>query len=543
MRLRRESAASSTGARMPWAPVLLAVIVGVVAFIRARLIDMPLERDEGEFAYGAQMLLQGLSPYKHAYDVTLKLPGTCVAYAGAMSVFGQTTVAIHLLVILVTSATALFIYLVARRFSGEGAGLAAAATYALLAVNPASFGLAAHATHFVVLPAMAGVFLLTSLDDRSSLARIFSAGLLLGVAIVMKQTGAVFGLFAAVWVARCEFCFANKNRARLLKRLGALAAGGVLPFLVTCALIALAGDWQQFVLWTFKFAGAHANTVSFRVGVATVGGAVLELFKGTPALWVVALMGLLLLLWTKALRPSRFFILSFFVFSLVAVYPGWREHYFIQLFPATGLLVGAAFQWLEAYLQPLKTRGAAAAILFVVFAGAGVSTLVEGRKIYFSDTPAQACRSIYGLNPFPEAVEVAKYLAEHCSKDGRIAVIGSEPEIYFYSKRQAATGHICTYPLMEPQPYAEAMQKQMIEEIERNAPEYVVFVRVEPSWLRRPDSNPLLLNWFPDYGRKHLRMVGMVVIGPDRTEFRWLNQGDPPIRTTQDVWLGVYKRL
>src|SRR4051794_23628421 len=134
MRFRRELTGPSTDVKMAWGPVLLALILGVVAFIRARLIEMPLERDEGEFAYGAQMLLQGLSPYKHAYDVMLKLPGTCVAYAGAMSVFGQTAAAIHLLVILVTSATSLFVFLVARRFSGERAGLAAAATYALLAV-------------------------------------------------------------------------------------------------------------------------------------------------------------------------------------------------------------------------------------------------------------------------------------------------------------------------------------------------------------------------------------------------------------------------
>jgi len=46
-------------------------------------------------------------------------------------------------------------------------------------------------------------------------------------------------------------------------------------------------------------------------------------------------------------------------------------------------------------------------------------------------------------NPFPESVEV-----------GRIALIGSEPQIYFYVGLIAATGCIYMYPLMENQPYA-----------------------------------------------------------------------------------------
>ena len=36
---------------------------------------------------------------------------------------------------------------------------------------------------------------------------------------------------------------------------------------------------------------------------------------------------------------------------------------------------------------------------------------------------------------------------------------------------------------MEPQPFARQMQKEMIEEIERNRPAYIVFVSIQFSWL------------------------------------------------------------
>src|SRR5271155_5964386 len=71
------------------AVVLLAIIF--FGLIRYRLRDMPLERDEGEYAYSGQLILQGIPPYKLAYN--MKLPGTYAAYAVIMGVLGETPAA------------------------------------------------------------------------------------------------------------------------------------------------------------------------------------------------------------------------------------------------------------------------------------------------------------------------------------------------------------------------------------------------------------------------------------------------------------------
>ena len=47
---------------LPW--LLVALVVLGAAAIRIRLLDIPLERDEGEYAYTAQLMLQGIPPYK-----------------------------------------------------------------------------------------------------------------------------------------------------------------------------------------------------------------------------------------------------------------------------------------------------------------------------------------------------------------------------------------------------------------------------------------------------------------------------------------------
>jgi len=69
-----------------WVVVLLALLFA--GLVRARLLSVPFERDEGEYAYAGQLILQGIPPYRMVYN--MKLPGTYAAYAIVMALFGQT---------------------------------------------------------------------------------------------------------------------------------------------------------------------------------------------------------------------------------------------------------------------------------------------------------------------------------------------------------------------------------------------------------------------------------------------------------------------
>ena len=520
----------------------LFLILMVVTAIRIRLLDMPLERDEGEYAYAGQLLLQGVSPYQAAYNVTLKLPGTCVAYALIMAVFGQTAAGLHAGVILVNLASTLLVFVLARRIYGDGAGVVAAGTFALLSIVPDTFGLAAHATHFVMLPALAGIVLLQNLDDHTSAARIFSAGLLIGLAVLMKQTGAAFGLFATGWILCCELSSDQKQWRRLAARLGWLALGGVLPFILTCFIIVLAGDFHQFWLWTFEYAREHASVIPFGRGMKTLVSVVVLLFKAAPGLWGLAVLGLILFFCEPSLQRWRAFVVGFAVFSCVAVWPGWRGHYFIQLLPAAGVLAAAAFHVASGILARRTSALPMAALPSLVFAVAAASVLIQWSNIFFLLSPAQASRAVYGANPFPESVEIGRYLASHSAPGARIVVLGSEPQIYFYSHRRSATGYICTYALMEPQPHALEMQKEMIREIEKANPDYVVFVHVKDSWLQYADSNPMIFGWFGKYQRARLQLAGLVEIAPaGPTEYRWFDRPETNVQTTAESWLAIFK--
>ncbi len=152
--------------------------------IRWRLLDMPLERDEGEYAYAGQLILQGIPPYQLAYSI--KLPGTYVAYAAILAVFGQTARGIHLGLLLINAVSVILLYIVTARLFGTLAGVIAGSSYALLSTHQVVLGFAAHATHFVVLAALIGFIPLLRAEETKRTAFFFWSGLAFGIAFLMK---------------------------------------------------------------------------------------------------------------------------------------------------------------------------------------------------------------------------------------------------------------------------------------------------------------------------------------------------------------------
>src|SRR5205085_12383640 len=158
--------------RIGWG-ILAIIVFGLVITIRIRLLGIPLERDEGEYAYAGQLMLQGIPPYNLAYN--MKFPGTYAAYAVIMSIFGQTIHGVHLGLLMVNAASIALVFFLGRRLMNATAGIVAAASYAVLSVNPSVLGFAGHATHFVILPVLGGCLLLLRSLDRPSTKILFVA--------------------------------------------------------------------------------------------------------------------------------------------------------------------------------------------------------------------------------------------------------------------------------------------------------------------------------------------------------------------------------
>ena len=526
-----------------WA--LAIIVFSLVIAIRIRLLEIPLERDEGEYAYAGQLILQGIPPYKLAYN--MKFPGTYAAYALIMSIFGQSIHAIHLGLLLINVATIALIFLVGRRLINTMAGVTAAASYAVLSVSPSVLGLAAHATNFVILPVLGGILLLlkeqrvtaSEPSQPNQLVRLFASGLLFGIGALMKQPGLLFIPFGAIYIVWNDL---NRRLSlnRMLLRILIFVTGAAVPLGVTSLILWYAGVFDKFWFWTINYAWQYGSLVSLSQASQMFFSSANEVVLTGWPVWILAGIGALMGLWDQRRRASILFLIGFLFFSALAVCPGFyfRTHYFILVLPAVSLLAGAALskltQILEGRLILLRF------VLLLLLAVALSVPILLDKKIFFEVSPNQACGLIYPDNPFLESVRIGTYVREHTEPGDTIAVVGSEPEIYFYSHRHSATGYIYTYGLMEPQKYAQQMQQEMIREIEAARPKYLISVAMVYSWLRRPVSAEAIFNWANEYMAQNYTAAGFVNITPTKTDYFF---GDVPqsVETLKNYIL-IYRR-
>jgi Dolichyl-phosphate-mannose-protein mannosyltransferase len=539
----RSEPASLVGRRFSWHIAALLLSVALFGLIRWRLAQMPLERDEGEYAYAGQLMLQHIPPYKFAYN--MKLPGTYAAYAVLMAIFGETPRGIHLGVLFVNAGTIVLVFLLASRLFGRTGGIVAAATYGLLSTHQTTLGFAGHATHFVVLGAVAGLVLLLRSSEHDSPTLLFWSGILFGLAFVMKQPGVFFGVFAFLYLMFLHLRRPKIDWVNIAKVAGIFVAGCSLPFALTCLILWRAGVFSSFWFWTVSYARQYSSLVSLKDGWELFTFNFLPMFYAAPALWVIALAGLTAFFWSALVRRYAALIVGLLAFSFMAVSSGlyFRTHYFIMLLPALSLLAAVAVASAESALKDKQVNPWLRALPLIVFFLGWAWAIVQNARFYFRSTPVQASHLVYKNSPFIEAIPVSEYLQQHTLPTDKLAVLGSEPEIFFYSHRLSASGYIYVYALMENQPYWQQMQTQMIQEIESNHPAYILYSNHPATWLTTMGSSRLApyLDWANAYLKNNYERVGLVELADPESKFTWGEQAKTTTPKTQ-FQITIYKR-
>jgi hypothetical protein len=502
---------------------MIAVLV-IVAVARLRLLNFPLERDEGEYAYAGQLILQGIPPYELAYN--MKFPGTYLAYAAIMGLFGQTPAGIHLGLLLLTTATALMLFWLGKKILDETAGVAAATSYAVLAASPAMLGIAGHATHFCAFFATAGFCLMWRVRQKENGWGLAASGALFGTAVLMKQHAAIIAAWAGLSFALEKLFSAN---AAVGKRLAAITVFGcsMLAPLGLCSLwLWHAGVFATFKFWTIDYAREYAAGVPLAYAPQLFWHGFSKVISIGGLLWLVAAAGLILVWLDARWKNLRAWFLGFCAASGLAVCPDFyfRKHYFLIALPALALLAGAAVSGLRKILADKNKISALGDWPSWSYALALAVTIWTAAEVWFGLPISQIIRGtgaadhgLYGADPLPEAEIVAKYIRDNSAPDARVAVLGSEPEIYFLAHRHSATGYIYTYAQMEPQPFALQMQYQMIGDIETNRPQFIVFADNLMSWNQRPDSDLTIFHWWDTY-KTNYTLVGLTdIVSPTNT--------------------------
>jgi 4-amino-4-deoxy-L-arabinose transferase-like glycosyltransferase len=498
--------------------IYLAVLVTIL-LIRLRLLSTPFERDEGEYAYIGQTLLHGGSLFRDAF--TMKLPGTSMMYALWMLLFGETIEAVHLGLLLTNFITALLIWRLVKKWGGSTInGITASIIFLMLSISQSALGFAAHATHFVVLYCLIALIILENAMQRNSLPRYFAAGLFFGMSLAMKQQGALFLLLPIIFIIEKKKA-EQYSWLKVTPMLIVLFIGAFVPFALLAVYLSAIGTFDKFYFWVLQYSSAYGGRVDPIVGSLIFLNSLGVLIERTPLFWLLSISGII---YAFAFIKNKYAqrSLLFLGVGILVISPGFyfREHYFVAVFPALAMLGSLVVDYMQKKFsnQGWQRFGSAIIVCILLL----LSFAVEA-PYYFLNSPEKVVEKTYGkLNVFTTSKMISEYIKANTTPSDKIQVLGSEPQIYFFSNRRSASGHIYMYGLMENQEYARSMQNELAQDIVNEKPKFIVFSLEKSSWMLSPESDMWLWDWYKSYGAEHYDIAGLGVLDKDSlTQFIW----------------------
>ena len=401
---KRADAARRGGAR-------LLLFLALALLTRAPFLTVPfLDLDEAAALVGSWTLLDGGTLYLDFVDN--RPPLLYGLYALGQAVFGRGMLAVRLLTALV--ALPLTALAASAFYRHDRRGLVAGILYL---VYGAAF--LAHDMHSVsaeilmLLPLGWAVALLPGEDEARRPARVFATGLLVGLAVLVRQHAVLWLPALALVVA-----VAAGARGRLLVRIALLLAGVAMPLAGCLVVFAALGAAPELVYWTLTHnIGYAANPILLSEALERAASSLLPFLIATLPLWWAA--------WaSRSLfdsRHQRVLVTALVVLSLPAVFVGFRffPHYFIPLY--LPLALGAAPWTADTVHSPLSTRGRIAVVWPVVLlVGFTVANLVLYRG------PVQVYQE---TSPLYRRVAV-RLSDDPCRGRGPLFVWGYAPQLY-----------------------------------------------------------------------------------------------------------------
>jgi hypothetical protein len=494
--------------------ILLALCLLSIALLRYRLIGIPLERDEGEFAYIGKLILEGIPPFREAYDQ--KLPGVYFMYALFMGLFGISAEGIHTGLICLNLLNMFFLFGVGQKVADSWVGLGAAAIYGLITATPAVTGTSAHATNFVVLFVLPGLWAFLHGLEKKNIFWLAGSGLLLGLGFIMKQPGAFFVVMTVLLLFLHQLKFKTWSWGKWFLTTFLHGFMSLVPFFIVLGLMQYWGVFDKFWFWTFEYALAYG--IPIEEAWVNFSDSVKEITKVFGAFWALAALGLGALYFTPIKLEKKWFVIGLAFFGFLAISPGYiyRDHYFILWLPAIAILAALFLGLIAEKLK--KIYSSFSYLAGAIFCFITIQGIAQEKKYFFRMQPNEISRKIFGLNPFVESPIIAKYLQKNTTPQDKIIIIGSEPQIYVYADRKAASGYIFTYGLVDGSRYNKPMLEEMMQEIRKNKPKFIVYCNIPTSWgMQVVESKSYLMERLTQYVNENYRLVGLFDIMQDGT--------------------------
>ena len=289
-----------------------------------------------------------------------------------------------------------------------------------------------------------------------------------------------------------------------------LTVGFIVPVILLLLVIYFGGSFHNFWFWVVQYAFSYGSVVPFSKGMMNLAFMLSLFWDVLPFFCILIGIGVIFIIAGKLLDSTKNMILSFGLFSILSICPGlhFREHYFILVLPVCSVFIGGGFYILQhLLLERWHIIKYFSVLIFVLVISENV---YANRAYYLLLTPVDIVHSFYMNNYFAESIPLSNFLVQHTDPDERIAIIGSEPQINFYTKRRSVSGHIYMYGMMESQPFARRIQEEFIADVERAQPRHLICFWIPWSWLPEEHSDRYILSWVKSYTAKYYKRIATV---------------------------------
>ncbi|MCE5299632.1 MAG: glycosyltransferase family 39 protein, partial [Spirochaetia bacterium] len=171
----------------------LLLLVVFTVFVRLQSTDIPLDRDEGAYAYIAAHLDEGMLPYKDTFDH--KPPFIYYLYRTGFTMFGESAQGIRSFTTAYVVITLILLYMMVRTVTVSGfTAMLSALFYSMFINNNIFQGFGSNLEIFTHLPLLLSMFFALDRDKKYMKVSFFVSGFFAATAFFIKTMVA----FAAV---------------------------------------------------------------------------------------------------------------------------------------------------------------------------------------------------------------------------------------------------------------------------------------------------------------------------------------------------------
>lgn len=434
--------------------IITLVLTGLLSSLSYNTISSPLMRDEGEYAYSAQLLRNGGVPYKEAF--MQKPPMIIYTYYAAQE-FSLDVWAPRLLALLSLVLSGLVLFAIVRREYNESAALGVVLLFPSLIYYPLFEAFSAQPEVFLILPLVASWWCYVRSKESSSAWLFIGIGVCSSIAIMYKPLVLPAVAFLTLCVGIRSFTTSGLRYA--VRTLSLVALGASVSALIIFSPIIIRGGLSFLIESAFLYNLAYA-AVSWLYNVFGI-----TFWLATLPIWV-------LFLWfVFKIREQKILFVGLFLTLLIGTAGGIMRHYYIISIPALAVIAAVALADIGVRLEKGGgIRKFTAPALFVLV----LATLILPTSSHLLDTPKEALYALYNDPRFEVSPAVAREVSLITSPNDTVFIDGNQPEVLYYAGRTSPTRFVILYPLTLKTSYVKKYNEEVVASLEANPPDVIV---------------------------------------------------------------------